>query len=222
MKNLILPTMIVGVFSVEPVLARPHAETEQHHADDTLTEVIISASPLGELSSGVNKATSLLTGDALRNNAAASLGETLENERGVTNSGFGPGVGRPIIRGQSDNRVRVLQDSLGSLDTSTSSADHAISIEPLLAERIEILRGPATLRYGNGAIGGVVNVLDNRISDRLPETTSGAIELRHNTVNDQNNSVFLLEGGAGRFAWHLDGLYRDSNRHSFVQQVIRL
>ena len=83
--------------------------------------------------------------------------------------------------------------------------------EALLAERIEVLRGPSTLRFGNGAIGGVVNVIDNRIPTTVPEHTEGGLELRHNSVNDGDNAVFKLDGGEGNIAWHLDGLYRSTN-----------
>ncbi len=186
------------------------------HDEPQLNEVIISASPLEENATGINQATSVLIGEALHSEAAATIGETLQNERGVTSSGFGPGVGKPVIRGQVGNRVKVMQDSLGTLDASSASGDHSISTEALVAERIEILRGPATLRYGNGAIGGVVNVIDNRIPDTLPDEVQGAIEYRHNNVSDQNSTAMLVEGALvdtplGNWAWHLDGVYRDSN-----------
>ncbi|WP_461482468.1 TonB-dependent receptor [Porticoccus sp.] len=182
---------------------------DQHHTE--LNEVIVSASPLEEDAAGINQAVSILSGEELHNKAAATIGESLKDEAGVTSSGFGPGVGKPVIRGQSDGRVKIMQDSLGTLDASTASGDHSITTEALVAERIEVLRGPATLRYGNGAIGGVVNVIDNRIPDEVPEQLRGAVEYRHNTANDQNSNVFLLEGGQGNWAWHLDGMYRDSN-----------
>ena len=197
------------------------------HNEYELNEVVISASPLEESSAGINQAVSVLTGESLHSKAAATIGETLQDEPGVTNSGFGPGVGKPVIRGQAGNRVKVMQDSLGTLDASSASGDHAITTEALLAERIEVLRGPATLRYGNGAIGCVVNVIDNRIPDELPDETTGAFEYRHNMVSDQNSTVMLLEGAlsetpVGNWAWHLDGLYRDSNNtkiKGYAQQL---
>ena len=103
-----------------------------------------------------------------------------------------------------------MQDSISTLDVSSASPDHVVAIEPLLAERIEVLRGPATLRYGSGAIGGVVNVIDNRIPDRMPEELEGAVELRHAGINNENSGVFALNNGGKGVAWHLDGLYRDS------------
>lgn len=215
MKNIFMATLAITSLP-SLVIAQDLLHGQYESNKNELNEIVISASPLEESAAGINQAVSVLTGEALRNEAAATIGETLKNEPGVTNSGFGPGVGKPVIRGQVGNRVKVMQDSLGTLDASSASGDHAITTEALVAERIEILRGPATLRYGNGAIGGVVNVIDNRIPDELPEETHGAIEYRHNNVNDQNSTVIVLDGAIkdtplGNWAWHLDGLYRDSN-----------
>ena len=198
------------------VASLPIAASAQDQHQSTLNEVIVSASPLEEQSAGINQAVSVLSGEELRNKAAATIGESLKDEPGVTSSGFGPGVGQPVIRGQSGNRVRVLQDSMGTMDASDASGDHSITVEALVAERIEVLRGPATLRYGNGAFGGVVNVIDNRIPDELPDELKSAVEYRHNSANDQNSTVFVMDGAIadtplGNWAWHLDGLYRDSN-----------
>jgi len=109
-----------------------------------IDEIVISASPLEEKATGINQATNVLAGEVLQKEASATIGETLKNLQGVTNSSFGPGVGQPVIRGQSGNRVRVLQGGMGSMDASGSSGDHSIPVEALVAERIEVLRGPAT------------------------------------------------------------------------------
>ncbi len=154
---------------------------------------------------------SILGGDELRMKAASTIGETLKNEAGISNQSFGPGVGRPVIRGQSGARVQVLQNGLGSLDVSSLSPDHANSTEALLAKQVEVLKGPVTLLYGSGIIGGFVNVLDNRIPDIVPENElQAAVEQRYNTVNEGKASVFKLDGGKNMLAWHLDGFYRDS------------
>ncbi|MBB3048278.1 iron complex outermembrane receptor protein [Litorivivens lipolytica] len=178
--------------------------------DKHIEEIVVSA-PLGKAAADTALPIGVLSGEALRQEAAASLGETLSNEIGVHSASFGSGVGNPVIRGQGGNRVRVLQDGIGTLDAADVSPDHSYAAEPLLAERIEIIRGPATLLYGNGAIGGVINVIDKRIPESVPATLNGAFEVRHATVNDQDSSVFSLDGGAGQFAWHMDGLYRESN-----------
>lgn len=174
-------------------------------------EVIVTASPFAKTAEAVSKPVNLLSGEDLQAAAAATLGETLSGQLGVSSASFGPGVGLPIIRGQSDNRVKVMQDSVGSMDASAASPDHAVTLEPLLANKIEVLRGPSALRYGSGAIGGVVNVLDNRIPAALPEVTSGGIELRHASVNDENVGVANLNSSLGSVAFHLDAIERKSN-----------
>ncbi len=184
-----------------------YADSEHVHELDSL----IVSSPLSRSVANTALPVSVLSGDELRLKAAATIGETLQNEPGITSQSFGPGVGQPVIRGQSGPRVHVLQNGLGSLDVSSLSPDHANSTEALWAERIEVLRGPATLLYGSGAIGGVVNVLDNRIPDAVPEEgLNGAVEQRYNTVNEGKSSAFKLDGGKNVLAWHLDGFYRDS------------
>ena len=174
-------------------------------------EVVVTASPLAKNIEAVNKPVNLLGGDDLKNASSATLGETLNGQLGVSSASFGPGVGLPIIRGQSDNRVKVMQDSVGSMDASAASPDHAVTLEPLLANKIEVLRGPAALRYGSGAIGGVVNVLDNRIPNELPDELKGGVELRNASVNDETVGVASLDAAAGNFAFHIDGVKRDSN-----------
>lgn len=178
---------------------------------DELEEVVVTASPFGKSLEAVNKPVNLLSGDSLQNASAATLGETLNGQLGVSSASFGPGVGLPIIRGQSDNRVKVMQDSVGSMDASAASPDHAVTLEPLLANKIEVLRGPAALRYGSGAIGGVVNVLDNRIPSELPEAITGGLELRNASVNNETAGVANLNAAAGNFAFHIDGVKRTSS-----------
>lgn len=154
----------------------------------------------------------VLSGDKLHERMAATLGATLERSPGLSSASFGPGVGQPVIRGQQGPRVKVLQNGVANADASALSADHAVTVEPLLAESVEVLRGPATLLYGGGAIGGVVNVIDNRIARELPEAkVTGAVEQRHDSATDGDTSVFKLDGGIGNIAWHLDGVYRDWN-----------
>lgn len=151
-----------------------------------------------------------LSGEALRKALRNSLGQTLENQLGVSYASFGAGVGLPVIRGQSGPRVSVIQNGLGAMDAASASPDHSNSIDPLVAERIEVIRGPATLLYGNGAIGGVVNVVDNRIPEILPDGFEGAVEVRHDSAAAQDAGAFKVTSSLNTFAWHLDGAYRDS------------
>src|SRR5690606_39109458 len=175
-------------------------------------ETILVSAPLHKSTAETALPVTVIDADALRERAAKSLGATLDGSPGVSSASFGPGVGQPVVRGQSGPRVRVLQNGTASADASAVSADHAVTIEAMLAESVEILRGPATLLYGGGAIGGVVNVIDNRIPRESPKMPlQGAIEQRHDSATDGNTSVFKLEGGSETLAFHLDGVYRDWN-----------
>jgi len=176
-----------------------------------LEEVVVTA-PLQDKVSESAVPVTVLSDEELRLKVGRSIGETLKNELGITSQSFGPGVGTPVIRGQSGPRVRVLNNGIGSNDASAISPDHATSVEPLLAERIEVLRGPATLLYGSGAIGGVVNVIDNRIPGKLPDKLlGGALEQRFDSASDETSTVMKIEGGKSHLAYHLDGFYRDRN-----------
>src|SRR5688500_10375315 len=144
---------------------------------------------------------------------ANSLGETVNRLPGVQSSYFGPGVGRPIIRGMDGARVQVLSDGLSSGDVSTVSVDHAVSIEPFLANQIEVLKGPSTLLYGSGAIGGAVNVVDGRIPEMATEDPfEGRAELRTGSVNSEKTGMVRLDGtsASGHFVFHADALHRET------------
>jgi len=184
--------------------------SELEHSDAAIEEVIVTSffhRSRADTALPVN----ILAGEELREKVGTTLGDTLQNEVGINIASFGNNVGAPVIRGQTANRVQVLQGGIGNIDASAISADHTNSLEPALADRIEVLRGPSTLLYGNGAIGGVVNVIDNRIPTQLPIVTSGLFETRNNSASDQQVTVGKMEGAIGQIAWHIDGVYRDSN-----------
>ena len=183
---------------------------EQAHNEDMLEEIVVT-SAFGTSEAETGLPIGILAGEALREKAAGSLGATLRNEIGVAVASFGTAVGQPIIRGQGGNRVKVLQNSVGVVDAANNSPDHANGVEVFVAERIEVVRGPATLLYGSGAIGGVVNVIDNRIPTRLVEETEFEIEQSHNSVNDEDRTIFRLDASSGAFGFHLDGFKRKSN-----------
>jgi iron complex outermembrane receptor protein len=174
-----------------------------------LDELVVSAGPLPVRRSETYQPTSALTGWDLLRDAEASLGETLAKAPGVTASYNGPGSSRPIIRGLGGDRVRILEAGVGSGDVSNQGPDHAVALEPLASERIEVIRGPATLLYGSGAVGGVVNVIDTRIPREPPSApVTGSIMGVGGTVADELTGAFELNGGLGSFAWHLGGLRR--------------
>jgi iron complex outermembrane receptor protein len=184
------------------------AQAEDQPATE-LEPVVVSA-PASQKVSETARPVTVLTKDDLLTKAGRSIGETLAQELGMTSQSFGTGVGSPVIRGQAGPRVRVMQNGIGNNDVSQLSPDHANSVEPILADRIEVLRGPSTLLYGSGAIGGMVNVIDNRIPSSVPDQlVSGVAEQRYNSVSDETTSALKLDGGKGHAAFHLDGFYRD-------------
>ena len=177
-----------------------------------LSEVKVTASPLQGDAESLARPVEVLAGERLDEAKAGTLGDTVAKLPGVQSSYFGPGVGRPIIRGQEGPRVAVLSNGVGNMDASTVSADHATSIEPFLADQIEVLKGPATLLFGSGAIGGAVNVVDGRIASELPERPlSGRAEVRGNSVNDERSGMFRLDGVNGIWVLHVDGLVRNGD-----------
>jgi iron complex outermembrane receptor protein len=205
MNKKLATAFLLSTFAVEPTASA----AEQGIIE--LEEVTVSA-PRQENFSESAVPVTVLSDEELCLKVGHSIGETLKNELGITSQSFGPGVGTPVIRGQSGARVRVLNNGIGSNDVSAISPDHATSVEPLLAERIEVLRGPGTLLYGSGVIGGVVNVIDNRIPGKLPDKMlGGALEQRFDSVSDETSTVMKIEGGKSNLAYHLDGFYRDRN-----------
>jgi len=192
------------------------------HDDPTeLPALQVTASPLAGDAETLARPVEVLQGQALDDARAATLGETVARLPGVQTSYFGPGVGRPILRGMDGPRVQVLASGLGSQDASTVSADHAASVEPFLADQIEVLKGPATLLFGSGAIGGAVNVVDGRIARELPGAPlSGRAELRGNTVNNERSGMFRLDGTSGdNLVLHVDGLLRDTGDYDIPGQA---
>ncbi len=184
-----------------------------------LDRLVVTASPFARTQAELTSATTVLGGQALALRQQATLGETLARLPGVSSSYFGPGASRPVIRGLDANRVRILQNSLDTIDASATSPDHAVSVEPFLVKRIEVVRGPASLLYGSAAVGGVVNVIDHRIESELPaRTVAGTLESRYDTntegyVTGGSVDVALApdrEKNSG-FVVHLDGFRREAN-----------
>jgi iron complex outermembrane receptor protein len=184
-------------------------------------DVFITSMGLKQSTSKSARPVTVLSGKELQTKMGTTIGDTLKNELGVTSQSFGAGVGTPVIRGQSGPRVRVMQNSLGNNDVSNLSPDHANGVNPIIAERIEVLRGPSTLLYGNGAIGGVVNVIDNRIPEQVPDKVLGGAGMqRYDSATNLTSSALKLEGGKELFAYHLDGFYNDQgNTHIGGQPI---
>ena len=175
-------------------------------------EIVVTATGDLRSESELSNAVSVLSGADLQLRMGATLGETLEGEPGVSSTSFVPGAGRPIIRGLSGARVRVMAGGIGTGDTSAVSADHAVTSEPAQAQQIEVLRGPATLRYGSGAIGGAVNIIDGRIpTTRAATSLSGTIDLVGGSVRDERMGALELGGGSGEWAWAIAAVNRETD-----------
>lgn len=172
----------------------------------------VTASPKVKSISDVNQAVDVLNEQDLLEKLQPTLGETLAEEAGVSSTHFGAGSSRPVIRGLGGDRVRMLEGGLDVGDASSVSADHAVGVDLLGAESIEIVRGPAGLRYGSSAVGGVVNIIDNRIPEFLPsEKIAGTLELRADTAADERTAGLVADGALGRIAWHAAASTREAD-----------
>ena len=210
----------LAIFLISTGAIGSHARAEDNNVLK-LDDMVVTSTGIKHATAKSARPVTVLSGDELRTKVGQTIGDTLKNEPGITSQSFGPGVGTPVIRGQSGPRVRVMQNSLGNNDVSTLSPDHANGVDPIIAERIEVLRGPSTLLYGNGAIGGMVNVIDNRIPEQVPDKLlGGAGEQRYDSASTMTSSALKLEGGKDIFAFHLDGFYNDQgNTHIGGQQI---
>jgi len=191
------------------VLSAVSALSNAHTGD--VTTVIVTANPFhkGETEQILLPA-KVLAGDELRDKLGNSLGETLSSELGVSSSAFGAGSSRPIIRGLEGARVKMLENGMAVSDVSGLSNDHAVSADGAVARQIEILRGPASLLYGSGAIGGLVNVVNERIPAALEPKLTGQAEARYSTVDLGNAQSGTIDGAAGKLALHVDANRRET------------
>jgi len=183
-------------------------------ADQATTLDAVHVVAIGEDPDKIAQPYSLISNDELLARSG-TLGEAIEKLPGVRADTFGAGASRPVIRGQTSPRVKVLSDSSSIIDASDISPDHAVTVDPLLGERIEVLRGPATLLYGGGAIGGVVNVLDNKIPTAIPENGfSGRLLARGNTVANEKAYAAAVSSALGNgFVAHVEGSRRDADAY---------
>lgn len=232
MKRLPLTLAISALTGLMSYNADAQVSSEQAPAGaaalQELDRVEVTASPLRNGIDDIAQPVSVLSGAELDKAKSNTLGETVAGEAGVQSTFFGVGVGRPIIRGQEGSRVQVLANSMLTGDVSTISADHAVTLEPFLADQIETLRGPAVLLYGSGAIAGAVNVVDGRVpTTPFAEPFAGRAELRYNTNNDGFTGMGRLDGTASSdsLSWHVDVLYRDFGDYeipgyAFSQELI--
>src|SRR4051812_5824641 len=193
-------------------MADPAVAPAESHGRTGIEEIVVTASPLGLSRFDVLQGTSALAGEQLDQAMGMTIGDTLGRMPGVSQTGYAPGASRPIIRGLGTDRIRVLIDGIGTFDASTASPDHAPAVDVATAKRIEVLRGPATLLYGNNAAGGVVNVLDDRIPGARPDKGfEGTARFFYGSFDERTAAAGLTAGVPGTpLVAHLDGSWRRS------------
>ena len=207
MRRTLFATLLL---SAAPVLAQTTvAQADDVHGESS--EIIVTA-PYARERIDALSSVSVLSADKLARELAPSIGDTLARQPGVSASSFAPGASRPILRGFQGDRVRVLTDGIGSIDASNTSADHAVTLDPITAERIEVVRGPASLLYGSSAIGGAVNVIDRRIPTRVPEHVHADLIGGYGSAADERS----LGGGldvalSPTLVAHVDGSWRKTD-----------
>lgn len=177
-----------------------------------IERIKVSASGLHHYDLEMAHPVSVLSGEQLALKTEPTIGETLKSLPGVHSNYYGPVAASPVIRGLDGPRVKLLSNGLDTGDVSRVGPDHAITADAITTEQIEVLRGPSTLLYGSGAIGGVVNIVDNRIPRQLraPQTV---LDSRYNSVSDEKSIALTHDGSADQLAWHFDGFDRQSNNY---------
>lgn len=203
--------LTVSLFAV--ICGVTHA-AEQQTEIQKLETIEVSAHPLVQSAVDYAAADNIIKNDQLRQ-GGATIGEALSQQVGVYSNQFGPGASRPVIRGQDGARVKVLDNASETMDVSTLSPDHAVTVDPILAKQVEIIRGPSTLLYGAGTVGGLVNVTDSKIPTQMPEGGyEGQVGLRYNTGSDEKLAAAGVTVGLGdQVALRVEGLKRDANNY---------
>jgi iron complex outermembrane receptor protein len=203
-----LAAAVALIIGVQPDLARAQSPAP---APQPLPPTVVTATPLGsDLFSSVDPV-NVLEGQGLRLRQQPTIGDTVGQEVGVSQTWFGPNASRPIIRGLGTFDIRLLNNGLGILDASAASPDHAVAVSPFAAERIEVVRGPATVMYGGNAVGGVVNTIDGRIAQEgLAKPADGAVEYRYGGANDLSAGGMKLNAGNRSFVLHADAYGTDN------------
>ncbi|WP_323740789.1 TonB-dependent receptor [Caenimonas koreensis] len=184
------------------VSAQVSTQVPAQASTPTLAPVTVTGNPLG--SSTAVAPADQLSGTGLVLRSQSTLGETLSGTPGVSSTYFGPNASRPVIRGQDGDRIRILANSGASIDASGVSYDHAVALDPIAVERIEVLRGPGALLYGGSAVGGVVNVIDNRIPREAVTGITGRADIGLSTASRERGGAALVETGSDRYALHVD------------------
>ncbi len=207
-----LACALLGAWSAHAQLSPRLSAAETEEPPAQMPPLVVTGTPLGSELFEFASPTTVLRGGDLRLKQRGTVGETLAGETGVSSTYFGPNASRPVIRGLDGDRVRLLQNGVGMLDASAASFDHAVSADPMLADRIEVVRGPAARGFGGHAGGGVVNLIDNRIAQFAPsQPIAGAATLRYDTARRERAGAGRVEVGNQRLALHADAFARDAD-----------
>ncbi len=208
---------MLKAFALNPILLALTAlyahSTIAAESDTTiaLPVVAVTGNPLGVSSDELVVPVSVLGGRELSLRREGTLGETLNGIPGVTATQFGPNASRPVIRGLDGERVRIMQNGVGVIDASSLSFDHAVGIDPLIIEQVDVVRGPAALLYGGSAMGGVVNAIDHRIPKEQLDGVTGRAEARFGGPDSTRNGAAVIDAGNGKFAIHADAYTRKTS-----------
>ena len=202
---------LIYTSTAAPAAAEEAVDAAAEAADPKLEEIVVTAHPLS--AGGLSQEAVVLEGAQLERDLADNIGATVDRQAGIHSASFGTAVGRPVVNGLSGPRVRIMEDRIDAMDTSAISGDHAVTVEPALADRVEVLKGPSVLLYGTGAIGGVVDVQTGRIPDEQADGVSGRMIVRAADNGDQRNTALRLDGGGGKLAWHLDAFRRSADEY---------
>ncbi|MDR6532808.1 iron complex outermembrane receptor protein [Caulobacter rhizosphaerae] len=207
-----LRTMLLAAAGVGGLLACANQAVAQD-LGHSVSEVVITASPLAGDPDRFATIVEQVSRDQVLSNGGASLADALRNVPGVAGTGFAAGASRPVIRGMDAQRVKLAENGLSSSDVSDVGPDHGVPIDPLAAQQIEVVRGAATLRYGSQAIGGVVNVINNRIPLKPIDGIEGETTAAYSTSSSTGEGTVSLDAGQGPFAVHLDGFGRRASSY---------
>jgi iron complex outermembrane receptor protein len=207
-----LGTSLLAFCLIPPAVAQTTGPGQSEPTAPARQGDIIITAPFKQSEADILQGTSVISGEELTRELRPTIGETLARQPGVSATSFGPSASRPVLRGLQGDRIRVLTDGIGSIDVSNTSVDHAVVIDPLLADRVEVLRGPSALLFGSAAIGGVVNVIDRRIPRSIPENgyRVDAIANYGSAANERSGSA-AADVALGRLVLHADGSYLKSD-----------
>ena len=204
-------TLLLALAGCTAVSGTAAAQTPPQDRAVVVDDVIVTGTPFGVTDRASLLAVAVLDEEDLAVAPAATLGDLVSGLPGVRSTNFAPGASRPVIRGLSGPRVQVLTNSLGMIDASSVSPDHQVAVDPGEARRIEIVRGPSTLVFGGSAIGGVVNIIDDRIPTERPEGLDGHVSAQASSVDDGTSFGARLKANAGPLVVTLDGFTRDAS-----------